>query len=114
MRQIFKICICNNDPPHPRRPRSKGCDAHRGRHVNTVLPVVQRGEYIASRVGHAHGAVGQQLEARAFVRRGDSGLQGEGSKVEKQSQEMVKHILRRAKREAVKNMHAVDCFPMMA
>lgn len=72
-------------------------DAHRGRYVNTVLPVVQEGEYIAQMVGGTHGAVGQQLETRSSVGRGDGGLQGEGSKVKKQSQKMVKDILRREK-----------------
>lgn len=97
-RKIFKTSTHNNDSP----PRGARCDAHRGHHVNTVLPEVQPGEYIARWGGHAHGAVGQQMEARASVRRGDGGLQGEGSKVEKQSQEMVKCILRRTKREVVK------------
>lgn len=83
-------------------------DAHRGCYVNTVLPVVQEGEYVARRVGHTHGAVGQQLEARSSVRRGHGGLQGEGSKVEKQSQEMVKDILRRGKGGGMKYTAGVD------
>lgn len=43
------------------------CDAHRSRHVNTVLPVVQPGEYIARKGGHAHVAVGQQMQAHVSV-----------------------------------------------
>lgn len=92
MRKTLKTCLQNNDSSCRARH-----DAHRGRYVNTVLPVVQEGEYVARRVGRTHAAVGQQLEARSSVRRGDGGLQGEGSKVEKQSQEMVKDILRRGK-----------------
>lgn len=84
-------------------PQNKGSpcrawhDAHRGCYVNAVLPVVQESEYVARVVGGTHGAVGQQLKAHASVRRGDGGLQGEGSKVKKQSQKMVKDILRREK-----------------
>lgn len=97
---VYKTAI--TPPTHPHQCRARRA-AHRGGYVNTVLPVVQEGEYIARRVGRTHGAVGQQLEARPTVGRGDGGLQSEGSKVEKQSQEMVKDILRREGREETRN-----------
>lgn len=62
LRKIVKTCTHSNDSPCGVR-----CDAHRGRHVNTVLPVVQTGEYIARKGGHAHVAVGKQMQAHVSV-----------------------------------------------
>lgn len=88
-------------------PPAGGHEAHRGHYVNAVLPVVQEGEYIAQGIGHTHCAVGQQLEPRTSVCRGNGSLQREGSKVEKQSQEMVKNILRSRKGRDMKHTAGV-------
>lgn len=71
------------------------------------MPVVQEGVYIARIIGHTHAVIEQLLEAVSSVRRGDSRLQGEGRKVEKQSQEMVKDILGRGNGGDVKYTAAV-------
>ncbi len=77
---------------------------HRGCHINTVLPVTQDGEYIAPRVGYTHdsfAAVRQLLDVGSSISCCSCCLQHKGSKVEKQSYEMVKHVLRKRRENAL-------------
>ncbi len=69
---------------------------HRGCHINTVLPVSQDCEYISRKGCYTYG---RAIAARQLTEVGSSigccgcCLQHEGTKVEKQSNEMVKHVL---------------------
>lgn len=72
------------------------CGAHRGCHVNTVLPVIQDCEYVAPRVVYTQNflcAVFQRLDTGSSICCCSSCFQHEGRKVEEQRQEMVKHVL---------------------
>lgn len=76
-------------------------NTHRGCHINTVLPIIQDCEYIAPWVGYTQdrfSAVNQGLDVGSSISCCSRCLQHEGSKVEKQSHEMVKHILRKRER----------------
>lgn len=83
-------------------------DTHRGSHINTVLLVIQDCEYVAPRVGYTHdtlSAVRQWLDVGSSISCCSCCLQHEGSNVEKQSYEMVNHILGEKKRECITNKH---------
>lgn len=73
---------------------------HRGCDINTVLVAMQDCEYIAARVSYTHdciSAVCQWLDVGPSVSCCSCCLQHEGSEVEKQSQEVVKHILKKGR-----------------
>lgn len=73
---------------------------HRGCHINAVLSVSQYCEYVATRVGDTQDRVRAILtDTSASVCRCGCSLQHKGSKVEKHSYEMVKHILRKRRKK---------------
>lgn len=73
---------------------------HRSCHVNTVLPPIQECEYIVMWWTYTNRII-TRVVRYGFPSTGSGGgsLQHEGAKVENQSEEMVKHILEKKKKE---------------
>lgn len=83
---------------------------HRCCHVNTILPLIQECEYIAMWRWKYTKRITSPVDHYFAPSTGSGGgsLQHEGTKVENQSEEMVKHILekkKRKRREFIRNKH---------
>lgn len=68
-------------------------NTHCGRHVDAVLPVVQECEYVASGSCHTQSRISAVDDRRRSACNRSGGFQDERSKVEKQCEEVVEHIL---------------------